>query len=184
MWPLMSVHAVSVQDFTSKHGRATLVQAAQPLDCVSALDSPLLLSDSPRYSCPPRYLSQPRALCSTPPFSISCSDLLFAMALLSPCPRHLSLSQPKLANTVLHLYSSSHLQNTVLHTSLWSNRIWAHLHAHVHGCRHIFKPTHLWMISLPYPLSSFRPSRTWLVFHQSPTHTASEAYGERWMEWL
>lgn len=95
---------------------------------MSGLDSLLLLSEFPKYSCPPcASLSLSVSLSLTPPFSITWSDLLFAVALLSPCPRHLSLCHPWLANTVPHLYNSSPLQHTSPHRVL--SRL-THIHTH------------------------------------------------------
>ena len=77
----------------------------------------------------------------TPPLSISLSDLLFAVALLSPCPKHLRPSQSRLANTVPHLYNSSPLHHSSPHRSL-SPLNWYH-HSHAHWSTHMLIPTHL-----------------------------------------
>lgn len=74
----------------------SLVQQANAGSAFTALrlsgqDSlPLLWISPVQNTCAPCYLHV--SLSSTPPFSITCSDLLFAAALLSLWPRHLSLS--------------------------------------------------------------------------------------------
>lgn len=130
MWPLMSVHAVSVWDFTAKQDRVTLVQASRLEDYMSELDSMFFLWVFPRCSCPPctsPSLIVSLSLSTTPPFSITWSDLLFAVALLSPCPRHLSLCHSRLANTAPHLYNSSPPSAHFSTPGFWTD---SHIHAH------------------------------------------------------
>lgn len=128
----MSVHAVSVWSFTAEHDRATLVHASQLLECMSGPDSPLFLSEFPRY------LSV--SLPSTPPFSITWSDSLFAVALLSPCPHHLVLSQSGLASTVPRLYNSSPLQHTSPREFLSTlTDTVTHTHTHAFSYWHTFR---------------------------------------------
>lgn len=109
---------------------------------MSELDSLLFLQQFSKYSCS---FSLSESLCLfNPPFSISWSGLLFAVPLLSPCPRYLSLSQSRLANRVsfVELFASpAHFSTQVFEQTLIQSHSHAHMHMEEHAHIHTLTPS-------------------------------------------
>lgn len=167
MWPLMSVHAVSVGAVTALHDRETLIPAS--LLRLSRPDSlPYLWISQVQRSCPHYYLSLSPSLSFSfspaPPFSITCFGFLVAVALLSPCTCHLSLFQSRRASTVSHLQNSPPFQHSFLYWFLNT----------IHAFRSLFPSD--WPVyrigyrSLASIFQVQKPNCTWLVSSRLLTH--------------
>lgn len=171
---------------------ATLTQTSQVLDCMLGLDSLLFLIEFPRYSYPPLCFSQ--SLSWTPPFSITWSDLLFAVAPLSPCPRHLSLwvQACQYSPSFVQLFTSPthYFPQVFEHTHQYN-------HTHTHVCTFswshfpIHPPTSFVALETKLPIKGQHhlcpESRSYLIGFQQPAHTYNRTHAAcaaRWMEWL
>ena len=115
LWRL-SVLSLS-EPFSAEYSRATLAQPSQAGDYLSEQDSLLFLQQFPKYS-------RSFSLCEflhlfNPPFSITWSDLLCAVAVLSPCPCYLSPSQSWLANSLI--CRTPRLSRTLPRTGFWAD---------------------------------------------------------------